>query len=320
MADPMPELELATFSPTDGVQLRFARSRPDAARGVALVLHGRTGFIEKYAETIAELNALGLAVWSFDWRGQGASTRLLDNPHKGHIDDFDTFLADLAAFVDRVLVPEAAAIAGPRVLVAHSMGAHLALRHVHDRPGDFALAALTSPMVRIRGPVPPRVQRGVAALGERFGRADRYASGGDWGPRNQRFLGNKRTHDRARFEQVMAAVRANPELALGGPTLGWLAAAHRSIAVLCGSGYVEAIATPVLAVAAGADAVVDTRATARLVSRLPWGRMVVVPGAKHEILHEQDALRGPFWRHFEEMLAAVAGARSTGRHAPALES
>lgn len=316
----MSDLELATFSPCAGVNLRYGRLRVPDARGVALVLHGRTGFIEKYAEVMRELAALGLAVWSFDWRGQGLSTRLLDNPHKGHIDRFETYLEDLASFVGAVLAPEAAAIRGPRVLVAHSMGAHLALRHLHDRPRDFSLAALTSPMVCIRGPIPPRVQLGVAALGARFGRADRYASGGDWGPRNQRFITNKRTHDRARFERVVASVRADPRLALGGPTLGWLAAAHRSIAVLLAPGYPERITAPVLAVAGGADAIVDTRATVRLMARLPAGRVVVVPEAKHEILHERDPQREPFWRHFGEVLAADPEWRGSGLHALSGES
>jgi len=306
VAEPVPDLpglELASFSPCEGIHLRYGSSRVEEPRGVALVLHGRTGFIEKYAEVMGELNARGLDAWSLDWRGQGASTRLLDNPHKGHIDHFETYLADLAAFVDGVFAPATAAIAGPRVLVAHSMGAHLALRHLHDRPRDFTMAALTSPMVQIRGPIPPRAQLAVAALGARIGRADRYASGGDFGPRNQRFAGNKRTHDRARFERVMDAVRARPELALGGPTLGWLAAAHRSITVLTAPGFPEAITTPTLAVAAGADFIVGTRAAERLIARIPAGRMVIVPGAKHEVLHERDPLRAPFWRHFAELLA-----------------
>lgn len=305
----VPDLELATFSPCAGVKLRYGRLRVADPRGVALVLHGRTGFIEKYEEVMRELAALGLAVWSFDWRGQGLSTRLLDNPHKGHIDRFETYLEDLAAFVVTVLAPQAAAIPGPRVLVAHSMGAHLALRHLHDRPDDFGLAALTSPMVRIRGPIPPRVQHGVAALAARFGRADRYASGGDWAPRNQRFITNKRTHDRERFERVMASVRADPHLAIGGPTLGWLAAAHRSIAALVAPGYPERITAPVLVVAAGKDAIVDTRAAVKLVARLPRGRVVVVPEAMHEILHERDSQREPFWRHFREALEGDPGWR-----------
>jgi lysophospholipase len=53
-------------------------------------------FPKKYTETIGELAARGFEVWSMDWRGQGAFDRALKNPHKGHIDQFESYIADLA--------------------------------------------------------------------------------------------------------------------------------------------------------------------------------------------------------------------------------
>ena len=43
------------------------------------------------------------------------------------------------------------------------------------------------------------------------------------------FEGNVLTHDRGRFARTGAQVRANPDLALGGPTWGWLDFAFRAV-------------------------------------------------------------------------------------------
>ena len=52
-------------------------------RGTVLLLNGRKEYLEKYHETICDLNDRGFAVVSFDWRGQGLSDRLLPDRNKG---------------------------------------------------------------------------------------------------------------------------------------------------------------------------------------------------------------------------------------------
>ena len=73
--------------------------------------------------------------------------------------------------------------------------------------------------------------------------------------------------------------------------MGWLAATWRSVAILRGRGYPERIGTPVLIVSAGADRVVSAAAQARLAARLPDCRLETIPGARHELLMETDAVR-----------------------------
>ena len=88
-----------------GIRLRTARWMlpDDQTQGTVLLLQGRTEFIEKYYEVVAELLQRGLSVITFDWRGQGLSTRLLDDPLKSHIADFSEFDADIACVVTRIL-------------------------------------------------------------------------------------------------------------------------------------------------------------------------------------------------------------------------
>ena len=105
------------------------------SRGVCVLLHGQTEFIEKYAEVIGELGARGFTVATFDWRGQGGSQRLLANPLTAHIADFAQYDDDLASFLEQVVGPLGG---GPPIALAHSMGGNILLRALHDRPDAFA--------------------------------------------------------------------------------------------------------------------------------------------------------------------------------------
>jgi lysophospholipase len=50
---------------------------------------------------------------------------------------------------------------------------------------------------------------------------------------------------------------------------------------------------------AGSDTIVSTPATEEFAIRLRAGSHLVLPGAKHELLMEQDRLRGQFWAAFD---------------------
>ena len=115
-------------------------------RGVCVLLHGQTEFIEKYAEVIGELNARGFTVATFDWRGQGASARALADPLKSYVRDFAQFDDDLQSFLEQIVRPMSDA---PPLALAHSMGAHILLRTLHDEPGAFRAAVLTAPMLAV---------------------------------------------------------------------------------------------------------------------------------------------------------------------------
>jgi lysophospholipase len=102
-----------------GGRLRYAVwTAAGTPRGSVVLIHGRGEFIEKYAMEVAgELRGRGFAVYAVDIRGQGLSTRMLPDHDKGHIDDFGTYVADLAALMDAVVAPEAP---HPRRLLSHS--------------------------------------------------------------------------------------------------------------------------------------------------------------------------------------------------------
>ena len=274
-------------------------------RGVCVLLHGQTEFIEKYVEVIAELSARGFAVATMDWRGQGGSARSLDNPLKAHIGDFSEYDSDLTLFMHTVVRN---LTDKPPIALAHSMGAHILLRALHTNPSAFAAAAMTAPMLRAltRG-YPTKLARALSFIENRLRRQDDFVLGMDKrDPLKMNFADQLVTSDTVRFARTQDFLREHPNLRLAGPTWGWLEAAYRSMQDVMAPGYAEAIATPVLMIGAGRDRIVDTSAEREFAARLPNCRYEEFGDAEHEILMEKDAIRARFWESFDEFMAQYA--------------
>lgn len=285
---------IAPWQADDGWTLRTGVwARPGDA-GVVLLCGGRGDFIEKYAEVIWDLCDAGFGVVSFDWRGQGLSGRLAADPGRAHMTDLARHVADLAGLFAGVVVP----LAGdtPRLLMAHSMGGNIALRFLHSAPDAVARAVLSAPMLGIStAPFPVRLARVLARRAVQLGAGERYAFGQlPYGPAFRSPLRQARlTGDADRFADEGWWVDQQPELAVGGVTNGWVDAAFRSIDTLMAPGVLEAITTPVLLLSAGLEKLVSPAAIAAAAARLPHARLVNVPGGRHELIKEADALRQP---------------------------
>jgi lysophospholipase len=268
-------------------------------KGSILLLSGRKEFMEKYSETIDELNHKGFNMYSFDWRGQGLSSRMLENRHKGFIDDYDVYLSDLDMFVTNIVKPESA---HPMIIIAHSMGGHIALRYMHDHPTVAEMAVLTSPMIDIFG---SSLSKGfvkfITKIAIKTGFSHSYTIGsGDY--KDESFEGNDLTSDPKRFTDAKNAIKKYPNLALGGATYGWLSATLKSTDILTQPGFAAKITTPILMVIAGKDKIVSTKAQKKLCSMLPNCILKEISGARHEIFKETDAIRSIFWREFNSFI------------------
>ena len=288
----------------DGMRLRAAHF-PVGPRGTVLLLNGRTEFIEKYLEPIAELRSRGFAVWTQDWRGQGLSSRLLPDPIPNHAVRFDDHLADLDMLLDQLVLP---GLAGPLVLVAHSMGGHLGAHALARRPHLFARAVLSAPMIDVRrGRLPRRAMRllvGLACL--RQGQAARPGPGASrLPPLDRPFANNPLTTCPDRYAADVAMMRDQPALQVGGPTWGWLRAATAGIAALHRPGFARRITLPVLVLVAGGDRLVDNRAIRAFAARLPDAELAEFPGAEHELLREHDRHRHAVWAAIDRFLAPI---------------
>lgn len=275
----------------DGWLLRVGSAGPPApARATVLLLNGRGDFLEKYWETMHDLADRGYRSISLDWRGQGASGRLGDTAQKCHADDFARLVADAAHLLDHHWAREGSAL----FLIGHSMGGNLAARLLMARGQRFRAAALLAPMFGIQaGPIPLALLRRLVRLMVQRGRAMRYAFGQTpYGPAMRTPLRRDRlTHDRRRFDDEHWFMEQRPQLQLGGVTFGWLAAALQSIELVMAPGAPESIALPVLLMLPDQEQLVDPTAARAFAARLSRATLVDVPGARHELLRETDAIR-----------------------------
>lgn len=275
-----------------------------ATRGVCVLLHGQTEFIEKYSEVIGELNARGYMVATFDWRGQGGSQRPLEDPLKSYVKDFAQFDDDLQSFLEQIVKPISDA---PPIALAHSMGAHILLRTLHDKPSAFQAAALTAPMIAVstRG-YPAWLARIVTAIYNGTGQGGSFAWGmADRDPFKIDFNNQLVTSDQKRFQATQDFLKTHPDLRLAGPTWGWLKAAYKSMARVNAPGFAEAIPMPVLVAGPGKDRICLTPATKAFTARMAKGEYLELADAEHEILMENDSIRARFWAAFDAFAAKL---------------
>lgn len=291
----------------DGLRLRCVSWRGEGLRrGTVVICSGRTEFVEKYQGVVQELQERRFDVVLFDWRGQGLSDRMLPDRARGHVRRYEDYLADLTAITELVAkrcLPE------PRIMLAHSMGGQIGLRFLHDRPEFFKGAVMTSPLVHMRlGMVTAPVARIISELMCLAGQSDAYVFGQGARPYvDHDFEGNVLTGCEKHYLELRALIAADPELALGGPTFGWLRAGLRSIAITRRPAFLRAIRCPILLAQAAEEMIVDNPAIERLARLLPQGQLLQLAGARHEILIERPPVRQAFWKGFDAWFSRLAG-------------
>jgi len=298
-------LEYAWWVAADGAVLREAVWLPGGERrGTLIVLPGHQEFAEKYEELAEWATYRSWEVRFLEWRGQGLSDRVLEDRQKAHHRDFAIPARDLADWLDA----RGEDLVRPVIVVAHSMGAHLALRALIDRPlMPVDALVLAAPMlVPSTRPFPAAVARLSSALAVRLGFAERFAPG--QGPHileRQRFDRNPVTSDPDRWAVHHDHFRERPELALGGVTWGWLDAAKRSWRVVDATAP-GTIHAPVLILSAPEDRMVVSRLHPDFCARLADCELAVFPGARHELFMEADEHRQRVLQQVEAFLDRFA--------------
>jgi len=279
-----------TLKTPDGVSLRFARWDPPPGRkGTVCLFQGRAEFIEKYFETVRDLRARGFAVATLDWRGQGFSQRMLRNPRKGYVRRFADYGIDLETFVNEIVLPDCPP---PFFALAHSMGATVLLRAAYHGQRWFDRMVLLAPMISLPGLRQSTTTRTAVKVLRLLGLGGSYVPGGDATVMMQRpFIGNLLTSDPVRYARNVAVLEAEPALSIAWPTVAWADSAFKVMRELSERAYGLKIRQPILIIAAGQDRIVSTPAIDEFAGRLRAGSHLIVPGARHELLMEQDRFR-----------------------------
>lgn len=304
--NPVPEgATVGTVTTPDNKVLRYARwpANSSPIRGTVTVLQGRTEFIEKYFEVIRDLRDRGFAVVTFDWRGQGRSSRLLRSSRKGHVRTFREYIVDLDSVFTEIVLPDSPS---PHYALAHSTGGSVMMLAAKKYLLRFDRVVLSSPFLGFgKIGISPKLLKRIVGLLSAIGLSGANIPGASQADYlNEPFEGNLLTSDRVRFERARTVQKDAPDLVIGAPTIGWLHAAGRAMDVFTDPEFGPDIRLPMLIVAGAADEVVSSAAAESLAARMPMTNYIELAGARHELLLERDFVREQFWAAFDAFVPA----------------
>ena len=273
-----------------GVPLSFIAMEHTNEKGALILLPGRGGSHINFAEFIYDLRDSGWSIYSLDHRGQGFSGRMLDNPKKGHVEDFDHYSKDVKTFMDTVVN------ARPhqrRVLLGVSMGGAIATTFVQQYPTEVDTLILVVPMHKPNyKPFTEPMAGAIGVAGAATMQSEEYGpTQGDPPEEPEPFEDNRGTHSRVRFDLGEQIHADHPQTLLGGVTFGWAYEVVKATRLMR-TRAVE-MHLPILLVQAGEDLVVQKDGQDAFCQRTPWCHKSIYEGARHGILSERDGIRDP---------------------------
>ena len=291
--------ERFTFPSADGHHaLSAVRFIHPKAKGMIVVVNGRSESWLKYGEVFYDLYVMGFSVTSYDHRGQGLSPRLIGgNPQIGYIDEFNAYVEDLNAFVEQAVLPM-----HPRgkglFLIAHSMGAVVAMSYLEKYTSPFEGVVLISPMFEINtAPYPGLIARGITGTLQSLGLGRLYAPGEHDRNPTEPFECNKVTGSRSRWEAMCETWITHAEALTGGASISWVNKALSSISGVRNS--LSRVQERILILQAGRDQLVMNGPQNEVAANLPSATLVNLPDSKHEILMERDPIRSAAFREMK---------------------
>ena len=298
--NPMPANPIAgTLTTPDKATIRYARwkTKLHPVKGTVILLHGRAEYIEKMFETVADLQQRGFDVLTFDWRGQGGSSRMLRDPHRGYIDSFDQYVVDLDTVIKQIALPDCP---GPYYILAHSTGSLVALLAAPEFGNRIRRMVLCSPLLRLGNlGFSQGTLKIITGFLTTIGLGETYISGSANVQEYRPFIGNQLTSDQDRFARSRNFANLNPDLSIGGPTAAWLNAAVKAMEMAENPDFYGQITIPTLLINAGADQVVSPQAAEEMGHYMRSGSTLTIYGARHEILQERDVFREQLLSAFE---------------------
>ncbi|OED46971.1 alpha/beta hydrolase [Leisingera sp. S232] len=273
---------------SDGLRIRAGHWRPKGkAKGTVLLFPGRTEYIEKYGPAAAEFADRGFATVTVDWRGQGLADRMLAERRLGHVEKFTDFQKDVDAVVR---LAKQLDLPRPWFLVGHSMGGAIGLRALMQGLDVNAccftgpmwgiqIPALLRPLATFLGSIAPYLRLDDRLLPTTT--LEQYVQ-------TTPFEGNTLTTDPGMYKLMHAQLAAQPDLALGGPTIQWLRVSLQECADL---ETMRSPALPCVTFLGTDEQIIDVDAVHTRMDRWPGSELELIKGGQHEVMMEAPEIR-----------------------------
>lgn len=255
-----------------------SKSRSDTA---VVFLPGMGESALKYYDLAQDLKG-DFTFYLWDHIGQGHSYHFIPlESHKVHIDSFDTHIRALVGFL-KIVRKEHKNV----IVLAHSMGAHIALRALLAQPEIADKMVFSAPLMEINSKwVPIHFIAWLAG----YLPADYYPPLHALFKRNAE-NGSYTTTSKERVEIYKKTWAVFPEIKRSGATLGWVKEAVKSLKDFDDSDL-RTIQIPVLMLQAEHDFLVSNPAQEKACKRIPTCKLQTIPESRHELLFENDIPR-----------------------------
>ena len=286
--------QIKTFESEHGGTIHTVHIKTGQTKAVVFS-QGRNESTLKYKEFVFDLYNQGYDIFLIDHRGQGFSSRLGGDEHRGHVQKFTHYTSDLMVFIDSLQLDKHYQF---RYLLGHSMGGAINALYLEENQHPFQAAAFFSPMFSINiAPLPNFIAKTISYTAHLvcslLSDLACYAPGvGAYSKSN--FEGNKLTSSYKRYTSAFNTFETEPQTQLGGPTMHWinesLYAGEKAIK------NASLITIPFIILQAGADSIVNEAEQQTFIEKnqhCTKNKLVHVAGAKHEILLEKDKYRVP---------------------------
>ena len=293
---PAPALKNENFSfsfirSSDGRRIRYGKSVISEPRGIIVLAPGQSEFIEIYYELVNDFNRNNYDVWIIDWKGQGGSDHI-DPDENRALNNFLNDKHDLEKFLREVVVRKDGL---PLILLAHSMGAHIALRMLEDTPNLVDLTILTAPMITVKtGMYPHNMSSILASIVVSSGLGRWYAPGNSkWVERpNFKASDNENTSDPVRSMWKEYWRISRPDLRKSyGVTYQWFHNYSHSRDELLQSQKLLLGSSKILMTIPLKDVLVIPEASLELCAKMINCKSIIYENARHELYLEENKVR-----------------------------
>lgn len=270
-----------TFQSFDNTKIAYREYINPEAKAEVMLIHGFSEFTEKYNEMIYNLYENGFSVYISDLRGHGDSDRFVDDPSMVDVKRFTDYVEDIRCFYMLSIRDSKL----PKFLLGHSMGGAIAILYMEKHCEDFERVIFSSPMVRMQtGKYPFWSCCLISALVKLFGKGKRFAAG-QHGFNPESRLKQSSCKSPERYEYIMNMRRNYVRNQTWGGSYNWTYAASKCSYYILKDSHVKNIKVPALVLRAGNDHLVRSEFIQIFADKLPSGKCVFFPEARHEIYH-----------------------------------
>ena len=281
------------FERKSGERICYEKYVQPGAKSCVVISHGFSECSMKYHEAAYYFLKSGNNVYIINHRGHSKSFRMASDPSLVHFVDYRELILDFVYFAEKIVKPENPCI--PCYVYAHSMGGAIAASAMEDRPDLFDKAVLTSPMMSINtGNIPKWFAVLFTNMKVTMGHGTDYFTG--QGPFDgTRDFEHSTSAGQARYDYYFDRCLENQFMQTWGSSYTCSRELNRLANHTIQIDRCKKVKTPVLLFSAGSDNAVTDRGQRIFIDNIDNGKIVVVPGVRHEIFTADDETLKHYW-------------------------